>query len=98
MARRRVGQELHDRERGDRFSRARFADQSDGFTPGNIERHAVDREYIAPALRKGHRKITDSEEGEAVMRRLNLRARLQVHLGGAERVGMAWLGPNAYLR
>ena len=63
MARRRIGQELHDRQRGHRLARAGLADQGDGLALGEVERHPVDGENIPFALAEGDGEIAHGEEG-----------------------------------
>src|SRR5262245_35619509 len=62
MLRRRIRQELHDRQRGRRLAGAGFADQSHRFTFRDIEGDAVDRKRFARALAKGDRKVFHVEE------------------------------------
>jgi hypothetical protein len=62
MARGRIGQKFHHRERGDRFARARFADQRDGLAAADVERNAVDRGEFARAVVERHREDADVEQ------------------------------------
>ena len=47
--------ELEDRLRRHRLARARFADDADGLTGGDVERHAADGVHVPVLGRKGHR-------------------------------------------
>ncbi len=62
MPRGRIGQELEDRQRGDRFAGARFADQGYRLTLADVERHVVDAKRFAAALTEADREIADGEE------------------------------------
>src|SRR6202030_3759779 len=66
MPRRRVGQELEDRQRRDRFAGSGFPDQRQRLALGDIERDMVDRERLLPtaaAAAEGDGEIADGEEG-----------------------------------
>ena len=60
MLRRRIGQELEDRQRRHRFAGAGFADQRHGLALADVERDAVDRQRLAPAGAEGDGKIADA--------------------------------------
>jgi hypothetical protein len=62
MRGRRIGQQLHHRQRRDRLSRTGFADQRDGLAAGDVEGDVVDREALLAALAKGDGEISDGEE------------------------------------
>src|SRR5882757_214690 len=62
MVRGGIRQQLQHRQRGDRFARARLADQRDGFTLLDLEGDAVDRERIARTLTEGDGKVRDLEQ------------------------------------
>ena len=63
MIRRRVGQELEDRQRGDRFAGAGFADQRHSLALADVERDAIDRERLPRACAESDGEIADGEEG-----------------------------------
>src|ERR1051326_5943283 len=62
MARGRIGQKLHHRERGDRLAGAGLAHERDGLAPADIERDAVDRDELARALGEGDGEVADVEQ------------------------------------
>src|SRR5471032_2111159 len=62
MARRRIGQQFHHRQRGGRLAGPGFADQRHGLALGNVERHAVDRQHLAATCAEGYRKIAHGEK------------------------------------
>jgi hypothetical protein len=62
MMRRRIGQELHHRQRGDRLAGAALADEGQGLALADVERHLVDRQHFALALAEGDGEVADGEE------------------------------------
>src|SRR5580692_9539753 len=62
MLRRRVGQQLEDRQRRGGFSGAGLADQRNGFALADVERYAIDGQRLAATAVEGDRKIADGEE------------------------------------
>ena len=62
MPRRRIGQQLEDRQRGHRFAGAGFADQRHGLAVADVERNAVDRQRLAAAVAEGDREVADGEQ------------------------------------
>src|SRR5664280_2704581 len=62
MTRGRIRQQLHHRQRGDRFAGAALADQRHRFALADVERHAVDRQHLARALAEGDREIAHAEK------------------------------------
>src|SRR5439155_2219373 len=69
MARRRIGQQLHQRQRGDRLARAGLADEGDRLALPDVERDAIDRQQLLPAMGKGDREVLDREKRRAVAHR-----------------------------
>ena len=63
MARRRIGQQLEDRQRRHRLAGARFADQRHRLALLDLERDAIDREHLALALAERDREVADGEKG-----------------------------------
>src|SRR5262245_33257243 len=63
MVARRIGQQLHDRERGHRLAGARLADQRDRFAALDVEGHAVDAQILTSALTEADRQLADRQEG-----------------------------------
>src|SRR5215203_1989889 len=59
----RVGQESQDGERRDRLAGAGLAHQRHRLAWLYVERDAIDREHVPPALAKGDREVLDGEEG-----------------------------------
>src|SRR6266850_4748128 len=57
-----VRQQLHHRQRGDRFSGSRFADQCDRLAFPHVERHLVDRQDVLVALAERDRQFAHGEE------------------------------------
>src|SRR5262249_55868396 len=62
MARRRIGQQLHDRQCGHRLAGARLADQRQRFALADVERHPIDRQRGPPTLSESDRKVFDGEQ------------------------------------
>src|ERR1700757_4321852 len=63
MMRRRIGQQLEDRQRGGRLAPDGFADQRHGLALADVERGAIDRDHVAAAGAERNREIADGEEG-----------------------------------
>src|SRR5262245_55153305 len=61
----RIGQELHDRERRDRFARSRFTYQRQCLTLGDRKGYVVHGGYVPAVLSESDRKIADIEEWRA---------------------------------
>ncbi|MNL52303.1 hypothetical protein D3C87_1754660 [compost metagenome] len=57
--RRRIVQQLQDRQRRDRLARAGFADERQRLALGDGEGNVVDRERLPPALAEGDREVFD---------------------------------------
>ena len=64
MPRRRVGQQLEDRQRRHRFAGAGFADQRHGLALADVERDPIDGERLSPPrpMAEGDGKVADGEE------------------------------------
>src|SRR5664280_1917258 len=62
MTRGRIRQQLHHRQRGDRFAGAALADQRHRLALADVKRHAVDRQHLARALAEGDREIADRQK------------------------------------
>src|SRR5262245_12975447 len=62
MMRRRIRQELHDRQCGCRLAGAGLAHQRHRFAVRDIEGNAIDRQRFARALAKGDRKVFQRKE------------------------------------
>ena len=62
MARRRIRQQLHDRQRGRRFSRSRLADQRQRLALLDAERDAIDRQRRASTRAECDRQFLDGEQ------------------------------------
>src|SRR6516162_5907620 len=58
----RIGQELHDRQRGHRLAGARLADQRQSLAAPDVERDPVDRKRLALALTERDRQVLDLEQ------------------------------------
>ena len=66
MPRRRVGQQLEDRQSRHRFAGARLADQRHGLALADVERDPIDGECLFAAMRpmaEGDGEVADGEEG-----------------------------------
>src|SRR5690349_2063972 len=59
----RIGQELEDGERRDRFARAGFAHQGYRLARHDVEGDTVDRQHVALALTEGDGEILDGKQG-----------------------------------
>src|SRR5258708_39535867 len=62
MVRGRIRQELQYLVRGHRLAGARLADQRHRFALAQVERDAIDRERVAPALAEGDGEVLDLEQ------------------------------------
>ena len=69
MARGGVGQQPHDRLRGDRLARAGFAHQRERLAALQLERDAIDDRLASLALREGDGEIADLEQGASALTR-----------------------------
>src|SRR5690348_5543825 len=58
----RIGQELQDRQRTDRFAGAGFPDQRDAFAALDLEGYMIDGKRGAALLMEGDREIADGEQ------------------------------------
>ena len=63
MVRRRIGQQLHHRQRRHRLAGAGLADQRHRLALADVERHAVDRQHLAARPAEGDGEIADGEQG-----------------------------------
>src|SRR5215469_3779129 len=61
MVRLRIGQELEDRQGGDRFAGSGFADQRHAFAFDDVERDVVDRQRLAAAGAECDREVLDRQ-------------------------------------
>src|ERR1043166_6153143 len=67
--RRRIGQQLHHRQRGHRLAGAGLADQRHRLAGVDVERHPVHRQHLTGALAEGDRQILDRQQRLARLRR-----------------------------
>jgi hypothetical protein len=73
-----VGQQLEHRQCRDRLARAGFSHQRHGLAGGDVERHMVDGDHLAPALGEGHRQVADRKQRVAGQRaHLNVFLRIE---------------------
>ena len=68
VARARIGQELEDRQRGDRLAGAGFADQRRRFAPVHRQRHAAHRLDLPVLEAERDRQPVDFEQGHGALR------------------------------
>ena len=84
VMRRRVGQELQDRERRHRLARAGFADQRHRLLLADVERDAAHRMHDAVAGAELDMQVADGEEGGGVMPAIDSdRRHLRSHRGSS---------------
>src|SRR6185436_9505916 len=74
MVRRRIGQQLHHRQGGDRFAGSGFTDKRDRLPFADVERYTIDGQRLARAAPEGDRQVADRQQ------RL-VRVHLKVFLG-----------------
>src|SRR5262249_43591599 len=74
VVRSRIGQELHDRERGCRLAGARFANQRHRLSFADVEGDAIDRQRLARALAVSDGQVFHRKKGLCHARTLRISA------------------------